>query len=85
MLHRDPKKRPNVKKILEKDFLAERITSLLSNTVAKHEFRSLSSKNNGLPSLEKEQNNVSIKTIERTTEKTNSSEIKKNTNGSSRP
>lgn len=38
MLEKDPKKRPSVKKILEKDFLSSRISQLLSQTVAKHEF-----------------------------------------------
>jgi NIMA (never in mitosis gene a)-related kinase len=30
ILQKDPRKRPSIKKILEKDFLAARITSLLS-------------------------------------------------------
>jgi len=38
MLQKDPHKRPSVKRILEKDFLASRISNLLSQTVAKHEF-----------------------------------------------
>ena len=38
MLEKDPKKRPSIKKILEKDFLSSRISQLLSQTVAKHEF-----------------------------------------------
>lgn len=55
MLHRDPSKRPSVKKILEKEFLAEKITSLLSNTVAKHEFRSIGmQQRNELPQIDKE-------------------------------
>ena len=38
MLQNDPHRRPSVKKILERDFLAARISQLLSQTVAKHEF-----------------------------------------------
>lgn len=38
MLQKDAAKRPSVKKILEKDFLNSRISQLLSQTVAKHEF-----------------------------------------------
>lgn len=38
MLQKDPHKRPSVKKILEKEFLSSRISHLLSQTVAKHEF-----------------------------------------------
>ncbi|OMJ92710.1 hypothetical protein SteCoe_4454 [Stentor coeruleus] len=40
MLQKDAHKRPSVKKILEKEFLASRISQLLSQTVAKHEFGS---------------------------------------------
>lgn len=55
MLHRDPSKRPSVKKILEKEFLADKITSLLSNTVAKHEFRSMGiQRDRELPSIDKD-------------------------------
>jgi serine/threonine protein kinase len=50
MLQRDPARRPSVKKILEKDFLNERIASLLSHTVAKHELaKSLQKSQEGLP------------------------------------
>jgi NIMA (never in mitosis gene a)-related kinase 1/4/5 len=38
MLQKDAQNRPSVKKILEKDFLKSRISQLLSQTVAKHEF-----------------------------------------------
>lgn len=38
MLIKDPNKRPSIRKILEKDFLSARISQLLSNTIAKHEF-----------------------------------------------
>jgi NIMA (never in mitosis gene a)-related kinase len=38
MLIKDPSKRPSIRKILEKDFLSARISQLLSNTIAKHEF-----------------------------------------------
>ncbi len=37
MLKKDPKKRPSVRKILEKEFLAVRISQLLSKTIAKYE------------------------------------------------
>jgi NIMA (never in mitosis gene a)-related kinase 1/4/5 len=38
MLIKDPAKRPSMRKILEKDFLARRITKLLTSTIAKNEF-----------------------------------------------
>lgn len=38
MLIKEPHKRPSIRTILEKDFLSERISQLLSNTIAKHEF-----------------------------------------------
>ena len=38
MLIKDPAKRPSIWKILEKEFLSKRISQLLSNTIAKHEF-----------------------------------------------
>jgi len=38
MLIKEPSKRPSIRAILEKDFLSERISQLLSNTIAKHEF-----------------------------------------------
>ena len=38
MLEKDPHKRPSIKKVLEKEFLSSRISQLLSQTVAKHEF-----------------------------------------------
>eukprot|EP00358_Blepharisma_japonicum_P005070 CAMPEP_0202944944 /NCGR_PEP_ID=MMETSP1395-20130829/5881_1 /ASSEMBLY_ACC=CAM_ASM_000871 /TAXON_ID=5961 /ORGANISM="Blepharisma japonicum, Strain Stock R1072" /LENGTH=346 /DNA_ID=CAMNT_0049644391 /DNA_START=83 /DNA_END=1123 /DNA_ORIENTATION=- len=38
MLQKDPHKRPSIKRILEKEFLSSRISQLLSQTVAKHEF-----------------------------------------------
>jgi NIMA (never in mitosis gene a)-related kinase len=37
MLTREPKNRPSIKKLLEKDFLAQRIGPLLTNTLAKHD------------------------------------------------
>lgn len=37
MLNKDPKKRPSVKRILEKDFLAERIQNLIPMSIVKHE------------------------------------------------
>jgi len=37
MLNKDPKKRPSVKRILEKDFLAERIASLIPMSIVKQE------------------------------------------------
>ena len=38
MLIKNPVERPSIRKVLEKDFLAARISQLLSNTIAKHEF-----------------------------------------------
>jgi hypothetical protein len=38
MLIKEPFKRPSIRMILEKDFLVEWISQLLSNTIAKHEF-----------------------------------------------
>jgi NIMA (never in mitosis gene a)-related kinase len=38
MLQKDPHRRPSIKKLIEKEFLSNRISSLLSQTVAKHEF-----------------------------------------------
>ena len=38
MLIKDPMKRPSMRKILEKPFLAARITKLLTMTIAKNEF-----------------------------------------------
>lgn len=52
MLNRDPNLRPSIKKILEKDFLAIRISNLLSMTVAKHEFGN--TKKTELPSVSEE-------------------------------
>lgn len=37
MLNKDPKKRPSIKRILEKEFLAERISNLIPMSIAKHE------------------------------------------------
>lgn len=57
MLHRDPSTRPSIKKILEKEFFAEKITTLLSNTVAKHEFRSIGMhQHSELPHIDKDSN-----------------------------
>jgi NIMA (never in mitosis gene a)-related kinase len=38
MLIKDPLKRPSMRKILEKEFLAKRISKLLTSTIAKNEF-----------------------------------------------
>lgn len=38
LLQKDPHRRPSIKRFLEKEFLSNRITNLLSQTVAKHEF-----------------------------------------------
>jgi len=38
MLIKDPAKRPSIRKVVEKSFLASRISQLLSNTVSKTEF-----------------------------------------------
>ena len=40
MLTKDPAKRPSMRKILEKEFLAKRINKLLTSTIAKNEFSS---------------------------------------------
>ena len=40
MLTKDPAKRPSMRKILEKTFLAKRINKLLTSTIAKNEFSS---------------------------------------------
>lgn len=37
MLNKDPKKRPSVKRILEKDFLAQRIANLIPMSIAMNE------------------------------------------------
>jgi len=37
MLNKDPKKRPSMKRVLEKDFLADRISNLLPMSIAKNE------------------------------------------------
>ena len=38
MLKKDPIKRPSIRNIVENDFLASRISALLSRTLARHEF-----------------------------------------------
>lgn len=38
MLIKDPVKRPSIRKVIEKEFLCSRISQLLTNTIAKHEF-----------------------------------------------
>lgn len=38
MLIKDPTKRPSIRKVVEKEILCSRISTLLTNTVAKHEF-----------------------------------------------
>jgi hypothetical protein len=38
LLQKDPHRRPSIKKFLEKEYLSSRISALLSQTVAKHEF-----------------------------------------------
>ena len=40
MLIKNPSQRPSMRKILEKPFLAKRITKLLTSTIAKSEFTS---------------------------------------------
>ena len=46
MLIKDPQKRPSMRKILEKEFLATRISKLLTMTIAKNEFSNTFVKNN---------------------------------------
>jgi hypothetical protein len=38
MLIKDPTKRPSMRKILDREFLAKRISKLLTQTIAKDEF-----------------------------------------------
>lgn len=38
MLIKDPQKRPSMRKTLEREFLAKRISKLLTTTIAKNEF-----------------------------------------------
>jgi len=45
MLIKDPAKRPSMRKILEKEFLARRISKLLTTTIAKKEFSNTFFKN----------------------------------------
>lgn len=40
MLIKDPQKRPSMRKTLEREFLAKRISKLLTTTIAKSEFSS---------------------------------------------
>lgn len=60
MLHRDPSKRPSIKKILEKEFLSDKITSLLSNTVKKHKLTGMLEHRRELPSIEKDHSIASV-------------------------
>jgi len=38
MLIKDPAKRPSMRKVLEKEFIAKKISKLLTATIAKNEF-----------------------------------------------
>jgi len=49
MLIKDPVKRPSMRKTLEKEFLAKRISKLLTNTIAKNEFSGTFYKKHLLP------------------------------------
>jgi hypothetical protein len=55
MLIKDPNKRPSMRKVLEKDFLSARISVLLSNTIAKHEFSKTFLQKHVFSSAEKKQ------------------------------
>ena len=56
MLIKDPAKRPSIRKVVEKNFLASRISTLLSNTVTKTEFSETFLKKHLLPSSEGKEN-----------------------------
>jgi NIMA (never in mitosis gene a)-related kinase len=56
MLIKDPARRPSIRKVVEKSFLASRISQLLSNTVAKHEFSDTFLKKHILPISEGKEN-----------------------------
>lgn len=56
MLIKDPARRPSIRKVVEKEFLASRISQLLSNTVAKHEFSDTFLKKHILPLSENKEN-----------------------------
>lgn len=56
MLIKDPARRPSIRKVVEKSFLAPRISQLLSNTVAKHEFSDTFLKKHLLPCSEEKEN-----------------------------
>jgi NIMA (never in mitosis gene a)-related kinase 1/4/5 len=49
MLTKDPAKRPSMRKTLEKEFLARRISKLLTSTIAKNEFSATFLKKHILP------------------------------------
>ena len=49
MLTKDPTKRPSMRKTLEKEFLAKRISKLLTSTIAKNEFSATFLKKHILP------------------------------------
>ena len=49
MLIKDPAKRPSMRKTLEKEFLAKRISKLLTTTIAKTEFSGTFIKKHLLP------------------------------------
>lgn len=56
MLIKDPQKRPSIRKVVEKEFLCSRISQLLTNTIAKHEFSDTFLKKHLLPSSENKEN-----------------------------
>jgi hypothetical protein len=49
MLIKDPQKRPSMRKTLERDFLAKRISKLLTTTITKTEFSDTFLKKHILP------------------------------------
>jgi serine/threonine protein kinase len=65
MLIKDPARRPSIRKVVEKEFLASRISQLLSNTVAKHEFSDTFLKKHILPLSENKENDDESETTKK--------------------
>lgn len=69
MLIKDPARRPSIRKVVEKEFLASRISQLLSNTVAKHEFSDTFLKKHILPLSENKENDDESETTKKSMKK----------------
>ena len=69
MLIKDPAKRPSIRKIVEKDFLWSRISQLLTNTVAKHEFSDTFLKKHIVPYSENKENDDESESSKKSTKK----------------